>query len=145
MGMLGSERDGLAFLKSKAKETKMYNLLSATLLDEANLCLSMVGFPLGEYCYRPTKEEQGESIPKALEYMYQASHLNIKEHINNYGSHSLLQSSFYSRLGVTHLSRVYCNLLLDCYKDGCPIEDRIRATCRSAFNVSFINRIDDNY
>lgn len=42
MGMLGSERDGLTFLKAKAKETKMYNLLSATLLDEANLCFATV-------------------------------------------------------------------------------------------------------
>jgi len=42
MGMLGSERDGLTFLKAKAKESKMYNLLSATLLNEAKLCLSTV-------------------------------------------------------------------------------------------------------
>ena len=42
MGMLGSERDGLTFLKAKAKEAKMYNLLSATLLSEAKLCLTTV-------------------------------------------------------------------------------------------------------
>jgi anaphase-promoting complex subunit 5 len=44
MSMLGSERDALAFLKAKAKEAKMYSLLSATLLNEAKLCLSTVGF-----------------------------------------------------------------------------------------------------
>jgi anaphase-promoting complex subunit 5 len=44
MGMLGSERDGLTFLKSKAKESKMYNLLSATLLNEARLCLATVSY-----------------------------------------------------------------------------------------------------
>nr|AHA91677.1 anaphase-promoting complex subunit 5 [Diplodia sapinea]AHA91687.1 anaphase-promoting complex subunit 5 [Diplodia sapinea] len=43
-GMLGSERDGLAFLKSKAKETKMWSLLSSTLLSEAKMLLSNVGF-----------------------------------------------------------------------------------------------------
>jgi anaphase-promoting complex subunit 5 len=42
MGLIGSERDGLAFLKQKAKETKMYNLLSSTLLNEAKLGLSNV-------------------------------------------------------------------------------------------------------
>ena len=42
MGMLGSERDGLTFLKAKAKEAKMYSLLSSTLLNEAKLCLSTV-------------------------------------------------------------------------------------------------------
>lgn len=41
-GMLGSERDALAFLKSKARETKMYSLLSLTMLSEAKLCLSKV-------------------------------------------------------------------------------------------------------
>jgi len=42
MGMLGSERDGLTFLKAKAKESKMYSLLSSTLLNEAKLSLSNV-------------------------------------------------------------------------------------------------------
>jgi anaphase-promoting complex subunit 5 len=41
-GMLGSERDGLIFLKAKAKETRMYNLLSVTLLNESKLCLATV-------------------------------------------------------------------------------------------------------
>lgn len=42
VGMLGSEREALAFLKAKAKETKTYNLLSATLLNEAKLFLLSV-------------------------------------------------------------------------------------------------------
>lgn len=44
-GMLGSERDGLTFLKTKAKESKMYSLLSATLLSEAKLYMSTVSVP----------------------------------------------------------------------------------------------------
>ena len=42
IGMLGSEKEGLAFLKSKARETKTYSLLSSTLLNEASLCLASV-------------------------------------------------------------------------------------------------------
>jgi anaphase-promoting complex subunit 5 len=42
MGMLGSERDGLTFLKAKSKEMKMYNLLCSTLLSEAKLCMATV-------------------------------------------------------------------------------------------------------
>lgn len=42
MSMLGSERDVLTFLKAKARDTKMYNLLSATLLNEAKLSLATV-------------------------------------------------------------------------------------------------------
>lgn len=41
-GMLGSERDGLTFLKAKAKEMKMYSLLSATLLNESKLHMATV-------------------------------------------------------------------------------------------------------
>ena len=40
MSMLGTERDALAFLKAKAKETKMYSLLCASLLNEAKLSLA---------------------------------------------------------------------------------------------------------
>ncbi|KAF2477277.1 anaphase-promoting complex protein [Lindgomyces ingoldianus] len=116
MGMLGSERDGLIFLKAKARETKMHNLLSATLLNEAKLSLST-----------------GESIPRALEYMYQASHLNIRENVNNNGGSMLLHSTLYSRLGLTHLSSVYCELLLHCYRQTSPIDEKIRAICRCAF------------
>ena len=42
MSMLGTERDALTFLKAKAKEAKMYNLLSATLLNEAKLSFMTV-------------------------------------------------------------------------------------------------------
>lgn len=42
IGMLGSEKEGLAFLKAKARETKNYHLLSATLINEAKLCLISV-------------------------------------------------------------------------------------------------------
>jgi anaphase-promoting complex subunit 5 len=41
-GMLGSEKEGLAFLKSKAKETEMWSLLSTTLLSEAKIELQNV-------------------------------------------------------------------------------------------------------
>lgn len=41
-GMVGSEKDGLTFLKSKAKESRMWSLLSSTLLSEARLELSNV-------------------------------------------------------------------------------------------------------
>ncbi|KAF2205108.1 hypothetical protein GQ43DRAFT_67384 [Delitschia confertaspora ATCC 74209] len=126
IGMLGSEREGLLFLKSKAKETKMYNLLGATLLNEAKLCLAT-----------------GESIPRAFEYMYQASHLNIRENINIYGSQMLLESTLYSRLGIVHISSVHCELLLHCYKGSAPIDEQIRAIGRCAFIASQSGRYDD--
>lgn len=41
-GVLGTEREALAFLKAKAKETNMWSLLSTTLLSEARLALTSV-------------------------------------------------------------------------------------------------------
>ncbi|KAF2021731.1 hypothetical protein BU24DRAFT_362512, partial [Aaosphaeria arxii CBS 175.79] len=126
MGTLGSERDGLTYLKARAKESEMYPLLSSTLLNEASLFLGT-----------------GDSVVRAFEYMYQASHLNIREHINNHGSHALLQSTIYARLGVTHLSHMHCDLLLDCYQDGCPFDDVMRAISRRAFTAMNYGRFDD--
>jgi anaphase-promoting complex subunit 5 len=41
-GILGSETEGLAFLKSRAKDAEMWSLLSTTLLSEAKLGLQNV-------------------------------------------------------------------------------------------------------
>lgn len=41
-GMLGTDKEGLAFLKAKAKESEMWSLLSTSLLSEAKLGLQNV-------------------------------------------------------------------------------------------------------
>ena len=41
-GMMGTEKEALAFLKAKAKESSMWSLLSTSLLSEAKLLLSNV-------------------------------------------------------------------------------------------------------
>jgi anaphase-promoting complex subunit 5 len=45
-GMLGNEKEGLAFLKAKSKETDMWSLMSTTLLSEAKLEMQQVGLSL---------------------------------------------------------------------------------------------------
>lgn len=42
-GFLGADKDALAFLKAKAKETNMWSLLNTSLLSEAKLTLNNVG------------------------------------------------------------------------------------------------------
>lgn len=49
-GFLETEKEALAFLKAKAKETNMWSLLSTSLLSEAKLALGNVHFP----CQFPT-------------------------------------------------------------------------------------------
>ncbi|CBF76899.1 hypothetical protein AN4735.2 [Aspergillus nidulans FGSC A4] len=51
-GMLGNEKEGLSFLKAKAKETEMWGLLSTTLLSEAKLELQNVLQPSTGYMFR---------------------------------------------------------------------------------------------
>jgi hypothetical protein len=78
-----------------------------------------------------------------MEHIYQASHLNIKEGVNSYGTQMLLQSTLFSRLGVPHMANAHCELLLDCYSEPCPIDERIRAVGRRAFIMSQSGRYND--
>lgn len=138
MGMLGSEKEGLAFLKAKARETKTYNLLSATLLNEAKLYLLMARQLL--LCTNTmTDFHQGEPVTRAFEHLFQSSHLNLKENISNYGSHMLFQSALSSRLGLNYMSNVYCELLLHCYHHSCPLDEHVRAIGRRTFLVCTID------
>ncbi|QDS68475.1 hypothetical protein FKW77_010842 [Venturia effusa] len=117
VGMLSSESENLEFLKNKAKETKMWNLYSSTLLSETKLLLS-----------------SGEGIPQALEYLYQSAHLNIAHNIqSNHGTQLLMQSSVYGRLGLNHLADTYCEILLDCHAINSPVDDIVRSLCRRAY------------
>ncbi|CAE7205465.1 hypothetical protein PTNB73_07123 [Pyrenophora teres f. teres] len=125
ISMLGSERDALTFLKAKAKETKSYSLLSSSLLNEAKLTLTT-----------------GDSVSRAIEHIYQSSHLNIKENLHSYGSLVLLTASLYNRIGIPHLANVHCELLLDCYSRS-PTEERLRAIGRRAFVMSQRGRYDE--
>ncbi|KAI9824674.1 MAG: hypothetical protein M1819_000827 [Sarea resinae] len=119
-GVMGVEREGLAFLKAKAKEAGMWSLLSTSLLSEAKLGLS-----------------NGESVPLALENITRASHLNITKSITNaMSAQLLLQSSVFGRLGITHIAWSYCEIFLNCYAANAPFEEVLRCKCRSAFLLS---------
>ncbi|KAL2831245.1 anaphase-promoting complex subunit 5-domain-containing protein [Aspergillus cavernicola] len=114
-GMLGNEKEGLAFLKAKAKETEMWSLLSTTLLSEAKLEL-----------------QNGESLALSIENIVRASHLNItKNLLNSTGPQLLLQTSLYSRIGITHLAWLSSEIFRHCYRNSAPFEDYLKSTFRS--------------
>jgi anaphase-promoting complex subunit 5 len=82
-GMLGNEKEGLAFLKAKSKETEMWSLMSTTVLSEAKL-----------------EMQQGESLASITESFARASHINVTKGLTNpTGGYMLLQSALYARLG----------------------------------------------
>lgn len=136
IGMLGSEKEGLAFLKAKARENRTYHLLSATLLNEAKLCLQSVSNFLGKKNLQSVVNMcQGDVASRAFELIYQSYHLSVKESLGNIGTHLLFQSALFSRVGNSNLSEENCLLLLDGYQNGCPFDERIRALGRRSFLV----------
>jgi anaphase-promoting complex subunit 5 len=125
--MLGVEREGLVFLRTKAKESGMWSLWSSSLLSEAKMGLS-----------------SGESIAMAFENILRSSQLSVtKNMMNNIGAQMMLQSSLWSRLGVTELSWSYCEVFLRCYSRLAPFEDILKFTCRAAYLLAQKGHYDE--
>ncbi|KFY07276.1 hypothetical protein V492_07287 [Pseudogymnoascus sp. VKM F-4246] len=115
--MLGIEREGLTFLRVKAKESGMWSLWSSSLLSEAKMGLSA-----------------GESVSGAFENILRSSQLTIsKNMMSNVGVQMLLQSSLWSRLGITYLAWSYCESFLHSYCGIAPFDDILKVSCRSAY------------
>lgn len=115
-GMLGPEKERLAFLSEKAKESKSWAVLSSTLLSEAKWALSLGGDP-----------------NTVSEHLCQSAHLNFVHHVfTNCGTQLLIESAMYARTGLNMLADNDCEILLDCYADKSPVEDVVRAMCRRA-------------
>ncbi|KAJ6111680.1 hypothetical protein N7523_007741 [Penicillium sp. IBT 18751x] len=114
-GMLGNEKEGLAFLKAKSKETDMWSLMSTTLLSEAKL-----------------EMQQGESLASIVESFVRASHVNVTKSLSTpTGAYMLLQSAMYARIGATHLSWLNTEVFRECYNEGQPYDDYVKLTFRN--------------
>jgi len=125
--MLGVEREGLVFLRTKAKESGMWNLWSAALLTEAKTGLA-----------------NGESVATAFENILRSSELSVtKNMMNNVGAQMILQSSLWSRLGVTSLASSYCEVFLRCHAKTAPFDDVLKFTCRTAYLLAEKGHYDE--
>lgn len=125
--MLGVERERLVFLRTKAKECGMWNLWSAALLAEAKAGLA-----------------NGESIATAFENILRSSELSVtKNMMNNVGAQMMLQSSLWSRLGVTSLASSYCEVFLRCHAKTAPFDDVLKFTCRTAYLLAEKGHYDE--
>lgn len=114
--ILGSEVEGLAFLKSRARDAEMWSLLSTTLLSEAKLGL-----------------QYGDSLATVFENIAKASHLNIVRSAQTVtGPTLLMKGAAYSRVGLTHLAWWCGEAFLQCHAKDAPIEDLLKCTCRMA-------------
>lgn len=136
--MLGVEREGLAYMRVKAKETGMWTLWGSSLLSEAKLGMS-----------------NGESIATAFENMLKSSQLIVDKNMKTMmGPQLAMFSSMWSRLGVSHLSRQYCQIFLSCHARYTLFDDTLRFTCRLAHlltekgcydeAIEMLNSLDEN-
>ncbi|WEW57511.1 APC5 protein [Emydomyces testavorans] len=132
-GMLGSDREALAFLQAKARENDMWSLLSTSLLGEAKL----------ELAY-------GESIASVFEHIAKVAHLNASQNRNpSMGQLLALQAAFFMRLGkyslqiklrglsdmllkgASHSALVMYDVFRECYSDDAIFDDYLKASFRN--------------
>ena len=112
--MLGTAKESLAYLRTKAKETGMWVLWSSALLSEAKLCLS-----------------NGESISNALENMARSFHVVIERNMKHMmGAQLSLTTTLWDRLGLASMSAMMCEVFLRCHATSSLFDDRLRITCR---------------
>ena len=126
--MIGVEREGLAYLRVKAKESGMWALWSSTLLSEAKLGMS-----------------NGESVATAFENILKSSHLIVDKNMKPMmGPQMALVSHLWARLGVMHLAAQYSEVYLSTYARYGLFDDSLRHTCRIAHLLTEKGRYDES-
>lgn len=124
--MLGVEREGLSFLRIKAKETGMWTLWSSSLLSEAKLGMS-----------------NGDSMATAFENITKSSQLIVDKNMKSmFGPQMAMHSSLWGRLGVAQLSKQYCDVFLSCHARFALFDDTLRFTCRICHLLTEKGRYD---
>ncbi|KAI0195599.1 anaphase-promoting complex protein [Xylaria flabelliformis] len=124
---LGTGKESLAFLRSRAKETGTWSLWSSALMSEAKMCLS-----------------QGESIATALEHLVRSSQILVERNMKNMvGSQLSINIALWDRLGVTYLSATTCEIFLQCHARHSIFDDGLKVTSRQASMLALKGRYDE--
>lgn len=124
---LGTGKESLAFLRSRAKETGTWSLWSSALMSEAKMCLS-----------------HGESIATALEHLVRSSQILVERNMKNMvGSQLSINIALWDRLGVTYLSATTCEVFLQCHARYSIFDDGLKVTSRQASMLALKGRYDE--
>ncbi|KAI8953379.1 anaphase-promoting complex subunit 5-domain-containing protein [Xylaria longipes] len=124
---LGTGKESLAFLRSRAKETGTWSLWSSALMSEAKMCLS-----------------HGESIATALEHLVRSSQILVERNMKNMvGSQLSINIALWDRLGVTYLSATTCEVFLQCHARHSIFDDGLKVTSRQASMLALKGRYDE--
>ncbi|RYP78113.1 hypothetical protein DL770_006940 [Monosporascus sp. CRB-9-2] len=125
--MLGTGKESLAFLRSKAKETGMWSLWSSALMSEAKMSLS-----------------NGESVATALEHMVRSSQILVERNMKSMmGSQLSLNIALWDRLGVAYLSSTACEVFLRCHARHSTFDDELKVTSRQASMLALKGKYDE--
>ncbi|KAI5357428.1 Putative tetratricopeptide-like helical domain superfamily, anaphase-promoting complex subunit 5 [Septoria linicola] len=116
----GGEHDEIAFLKTKARESKNWLLLSSTLLEEGRVELFA-----------------GGNANRAQEHVLQALYLSVQHDLRTLApAAQLFYGSCLDRLGQSHLANRQYDLADTIHISHCPISDRVRSNCRAALALA---------
>ncbi|EGX90107.1 anaphase-promoting complex subunit Apc5, putative [Cordyceps militaris CM01] len=125
--LLGTGKESLAYLRVKSKESGMGALWSSVLLSEAKLCLI-----------------NGESVATTVEYIVRSSHLIVTRNMKNmFGAQLSLYAALWSRIGVTHLTIVTCEMFLRCHSQHSVFDDELKIVCRLGLIQAQRGKYDD--
>ncbi|KAI0476220.1 anaphase-promoting complex subunit 5-domain-containing protein [Xylariaceae sp. FL0804] len=125
--MLGTGKESLAFLRTKAKETGMWTLWSSALMSEAKMCLS-----------------NGESVATALEHLVRSSQILVERNMKNMvGSQLSINSALWDRLGIAYLSSTTSEVFLRCHARHAVFDDELKVTARQASMLTLKGKYDE--
>ncbi|KAG5929562.1 hypothetical protein E4U42_005486 [Claviceps africana] len=125
--LLGAGKESLAFLRVKTKESGMWTLWSSVLLSEAKLGLI-----------------NGDSVATSLEFMVRSSQVIVERNMKSmFGSQLALYAALWSRLGLSQLSVLTCEIFLRCHAKHAVFDDELKHTCRIALSLADRGRYDE--
>ncbi|KAF3054990.1 Anaphase-promoting complex subunit 5 [Daldinia childiae] len=125
--MLGTGKESLAFLRSRAKETGMWTLWSSTLMSEAKMSLS-----------------NGESVATAIEHLVRSSQILVERNMMNMvGSQLSINIALWDRLGIAYLSVTACEIFIRCHARNSIFDDELKVTSRQASMLTLRGKYDE--
>ncbi|KAI1091366.1 anaphase-promoting complex subunit 5-domain-containing protein [Rostrohypoxylon terebratum] len=125
--MLGTGKESLAFLRSRAKETGMWSLWSSALISEAKMSLS-----------------NGESVATAIEHLVRSSQILVERNMKNMiGSQLSINIALWDRLGIAYLSMTTCEVFLRCHARHSIFDDELKVTSRQTSLLALRGKYDE--
>lgn len=128
-GLLGPDEETVNFLKSKARASKMWDLLGKSHISEVKLLSS-----------------HGEDISRAFENVLKASHLSLLQNRTSaMGGQMMVRMTLFGRLGVNYQATLILDILRHCYSPQSSIEDDVSARCTAALSLALKGRFTEAF